>query len=114
MIDRRRRSLLLVATLGLACLALVLAHSAPMAHEMSGEMQDGGDHASQAVVSICLAVISLGAAVLGAAAAVGVVRIRRHRPPRELRPTTAHGPGRPAFLRPASRAGPASLQVFLR
>lgn len=108
LIRRRARSLSLGAVLALVCLAIAWAHGAPRAHDMAAS---GGDEMATAV-SICLAVLQAGAGLL--AAALGLVIVRRWRPPRTLSPTA---PTRliaaPGLVPPvAPRAGPAVLQVF--
>lgn len=102
-----RHSLALILVVPIACLALVLAHSGPSAHDMNGG--DGGNMG--AAVSMCLGILQVaGVAVAGVLA---YFRRRPHRPVRAV--------GAPTFLRRATstdnlgfriRAGPSVLQVF--
>jgi hypothetical protein len=108
LIKRQGRTLLIGGALALVCLAVAWAHSAPAAHEMN----EGGDDQMAGAISICLAVLQVGAALLAAVA--GALIVRRRRPPRSL---GAPFRGR-LFVSPrpvppvAARAGPAALQVF--
>ena len=103
--EREGRKLLALGAIATLSLILVLAHSAPGEHEMSGEEMG-------ATISICLAVAEGGAALL--LLALGWARIaRRWRvllapagPPRSALLPRSIGPCRP-------RAGPDVLQVFL-
>jgi hypothetical protein len=109
LIQTRSRSLLLCVALTFVGLILAWAHSAPAAHEMPAS----GEDQMAEVVSICLAVLQVGAGLL--AAAVGAVLLARRRPPTALAATGTSGVFVRAVTPPvAARAGPSVLQVFRR
>lgn len=106
------RSWLVVAALAVVCLALVSAHSGPGLEHMN-EMEHGpAQEPANAVMSVCLAVMTTAVVLLGAWSG-----LRRRHP----RPWLVHRFS-PATVDlclsdnrlPAARAGPAQLQVFLR
>jgi hypothetical protein len=101
-------ALLAGGALALICLALAWAHSAPAPSHMAAEE----DHMEEAI-SMCLAVLSTGLALL--AAVGGMFSLRRRRTPIRLAPTVPTSLSRtPAFSPANARASPALLQVFLR
>ena len=106
LIGRQRRRILALGAAALLSLVLAWAHSNPGEHEMSGEMG--------AAISICLAVLEGGTALLLVASGF---RFLPRRPRNSFAP--ALGPVAAARfqglidpIRP--RAGPDRLQVFLR
>ena len=103
--EREGRKLLALGAIATLSLVLALAHSGPGKHGMSGEEMG-------ATISICLAVVEGGAALL--LLALGSARLARRwrsclapaRPPRWVLVPRSPGPCLP-------RAGPDLLQVFL-
>jgi hypothetical protein len=104
-LGRNRHRIALVAVLAALSLAVVLEHSGVEHPQMGNDM--GGP-----VVSMCLAIVGMGAVVIGAVAAFRGPRLQRG--PLRL----ARGPVVAFAIRareaPPPRAGPARLQVFLR
>lgn len=107
---RWRRSSLRVA-LGLAAvlIALVWAHSSGEQHQMPGEQMD-----DMVAVSMCLAVLNIGAA-FAAGAGLTALRDRQVLPatPKQRFPR-CHSIAKRVVRQPPPRAGPEQLQVFLR
>jgi len=102
----RSRPGLALALLGLICAAVLMTHS-PIS---MGHDTEGGDHAMQDALSVCLAIVGVaGTCALLLLAASGL--LRRRRSSRDC--LLSIMPPRPV-LGPASsaRASPASLQVF--
>ncbi|MGH2984454.1 MAG: hypothetical protein ACRDK5_09415 [Solirubrobacterales bacterium] len=103
--EREGRKLLALGAIATLSLVLALAHSGPGEHGMSGEEMG-------ATISICLAVVEGGAALLLLAlGSAGLARRWRALfapagPPRSALLPRSTGPCRP-------RAGPDLLQVFL-
>ncbi len=100
---------LALGAIALISLVLLWEHSAPGGHHMSDHEGMGAG----TVVGICLAVLQGGGMLMLGFGLLGMIRRARPRPvPVSLPPTplVVPQPGSPA--RP--RAGPATLQVFLR
>jgi len=104
---RQGRKRLLLGAIALISLVVLWAHSAP------GEHHSADQEGMGTVIGICLAVLEGGGVLL-----LGVVLLRRIQ---RARPRLARFlvPPTPTFVPPVSspakpRAGPASLQVFLR
>lgn len=105
----RDRRWVVLASLGMLCAALVLAHSAfGMGHD--GE-PGAGDHLMQDTMAMCLAIAEIGTAVLLVTALwtqASRVWFSTSWRPRPLDDRRLVG------VPPCSRAGPAMLQVFRR
>lgn len=100
-----RRSAVLIL-LGFLVATLLLAHSAMgMGHD-----SDEGDNGMQTAISVCLAVVQVGGAMLLVAAVPGfsVHRRRRFDRRRTVSPRLLALPA----IAGSARAGPAALQVF--
>ena len=107
-LEGQGRALLVGGQLAVVCLALAWAHSVPAQDHMTAE-----DDRMAAAISMCLGVLSTVAGLL--AAFGGMFGPRRKRAPIRLMPTVHASLFRCSLLSPANaRAGPATLQVFLR
>jgi len=101
-----RDSVFVIAALLLVGLVVIVAHSEPSAHGMEGD-----DSGMAGAMSICLAVLQIGAAAL----VVHLVRSRfqRSRPPRTIEAkAVAYVLRRVSEPGHRIREGPAVLQVF--
>ena len=101
--------LLVLGVIALISLVVLWEHSAPGGHEMS----DQGGMGAETAVGICLAVLQGGGVLLlGIGLLAAVRRARPSYAPARIPPAPVLVPRRLSPARP--RAGPATLQVFLR
>ena len=102
-----RSSLRLILLLATVLAALVWAHSGAEAHVMTDDPMDSA-------MTICLAVVNIGTALIAGIALLTRPR-RRRAPGTGFALTRGHAVAASTALgRPPPRAGPARLQVFLR
>jgi hypothetical protein len=104
---RNRHRIALLAVLGTISLAVVAEHSG-LGH---GELMDDG---MGDVVSMCLAIVDAGVALLFGGVALFALPRRFAVAPRELGSRSVVLPVAPVALPPRVRAGPPLLQVFRR
>lgn len=104
-LKRQRRKWLFAGAVALLGLILALTHSAPEEHGMAEDQM-------AAAISICLAVLEAGTGLLlfASGLAAAARRPRSPAPQSPSHPLFTRSPAGPAW----PRAGPASLQVFLR
>lgn len=106
---RARRRLLTAAAAVLLALALFATHGALTSAHHGG---DHADHGERTIVTVCLAIVETGTAVVALAAAALLLRRSRARvwPPTPIALATAS----PRATGPPTPPSPDRLQVFLR